>query len=65
MVVFGTKPIASKRFPQIRSWVSWFSRFPQIKLWVSWFFADLGQRWMKGVSGEFALKKLREQPIPW
>jgi REP element-mobilizing transposase RayT len=26
--------------------------------------ADLGQRWMKGVSGEFALKKLREQPIP-
>jgi hypothetical protein len=27
--------------------------------------ADLGQRWMKGVSGEFALKKLREQPIPW
>jgi hypothetical protein len=27
--------------------------------------ADLGQRWLKGVSGEFALKKLREQPIPW
>jgi REP element-mobilizing transposase RayT len=27
--------------------------------------ADLGQGWMKGVSGEFALKKLREQPIPW
>jgi REP element-mobilizing transposase RayT len=27
--------------------------------------ADLGQRWMKGVSGEFALKNLREQPIPW
>jgi hypothetical protein len=27
--------------------------------------ADLGQRWMKGVSGEYALKKLREQPIPW
>ncbi|WP_376692348.1 hypothetical protein [Wenzhouxiangella sp. EGI_FJ10409] len=27
--------------------------------------ADLGQQWMKGVSGEFALKKLREQPIPW
>jgi len=27
--------------------------------------ADLGQRWMKGVSGELALKKLREQPIPW
>jgi REP element-mobilizing transposase RayT len=27
--------------------------------------ADIGQRWMKGVSGEFALKKLREQPIPW
>jgi hypothetical protein len=27
--------------------------------------ADLGQRWMKGVSREFALKKLREQPIPW
>ncbi|WP_376692336.1 transposase [Wenzhouxiangella sp. EGI_FJ10409] len=27
--------------------------------------ADLGQRWMKGVSGEFALKKLREQPVPW
>jgi REP element-mobilizing transposase RayT len=27
--------------------------------------ADLDQRWMKGVSGEFALKKLREQPIPW
>jgi len=27
--------------------------------------ADLGQRWMKGVSGDFALKKLREQPIPW
>jgi hypothetical protein len=26
--------------------------------------ADLDQRWMKGVSGEFALKKLREQPIP-
>ena len=26
--------------------------------------ADLGQRWMKGVSGEFALKKLREQPVP-
>ena len=27
--------------------------------------ADQGQHWMKGVSGEFALKKLREQPIPW
>jgi REP element-mobilizing transposase RayT len=27
--------------------------------------ADLGQRWMKGVSSEFALKKLREQPLPW
>lgn len=27
--------------------------------------ADLGQRWMKGVSREFALKKLREQPVPW
>ncbi|WP_376696167.1 transposase [Wenzhouxiangella sp. EGI_FJ10305] len=27
--------------------------------------ADLGQSWMKGVSGEFALKKLREQPVPW
>ncbi len=27
--------------------------------------ADLGQRWMKGVSGEFALRKLREQPLPW
>lgn len=27
--------------------------------------ADLGQRWMKGVSREFALKKLREQPLPW
>ncbi len=27
--------------------------------------ADLGQQWMKGVSGEFALKKLREQPVPW
>jgi hypothetical protein len=27
--------------------------------------ADLGQRWMKGVSREFALKKLREQPILW
>jgi hypothetical protein len=27
--------------------------------------ADLGQRWMKGVSGEFALKKLREQPKLW
>jgi hypothetical protein len=26
--------------------------------------ADLGQPWMKGVSGECALKKLREQPIP-
>jgi len=25
--------------------------------------ADLGQRWMKGVSREFALKTLREQPI--
>lgn len=24
-----------------------------------------GQRGMKGVSGEFALKKLREQPFPW
>lgn len=24
--------------------------------------ANLGQRWMKGVSGEYALKKLREQP---
>jgi hypothetical protein len=27
--------------------------------------AGLGQRWMKGVSGELTLKKLREQPIPW
>ena len=27
--------------------------------------ADLGQRWMKGVSGAFALNKLREQPVPW
>ena len=27
--------------------------------------ADLGQRWMKGVSREFVLKKLREQPVPW
>ena len=27
--------------------------------------ADLCQGWMKGVSGEFALKKLREQPPPW
>ena len=27
--------------------------------------ADLGQQWMKGVSGEFALKKLREQSVPW
>ncbi|WP_376691862.1 hypothetical protein [Wenzhouxiangella sp. EGI_FJ10409] len=27
--------------------------------------ADLGQRWIKGVSREFALKKLREQPAPW
>ncbi|MDZ7792082.1 MAG: transposase [Xanthomonadales bacterium] len=27
--------------------------------------ADLGQRWMKGVSREFALKKLREQPLSW
>jgi len=27
--------------------------------------ADLGQRWMKGISGEFALKKSRKQPIPW
>ena len=26
--------------------------------------ADLGQRWMKGVSRELALKKLREQPVP-
>lgn len=26
--------------------------------------ADLGQRWMKGVSGELALKKLQQQPIP-
>lgn len=26
---------------------------------------DLGQRWMKGVSREFALKRLREQPVPW
>ena len=26
--------------------------------------ADLGQRWMKGVSGEFALKQLREQSVP-
>lgn len=23
------------------------------------------QRWMKGVSGGFALKKLGEQPVPW
>ncbi|WP_263405565.1 hypothetical protein [Wenzhouxiangella sp. AB-CW3] len=27
--------------------------------------AELGQRWMKGVSGEFALRKLSEQPLPW
>lgn len=27
--------------------------------------ADLGQRWMKGVSVEFALKKLREEPVAW
>lgn len=27
--------------------------------------ADLAQRRMKDVSGGFALKKLREQPIPW
>jgi hypothetical protein len=27
--------------------------------------AELGQRWMKGVSGELALQKLREQPLPW
>jgi hypothetical protein len=27
--------------------------------------ADLGQRWMKGVAREFALKKLRENPVPW
>jgi REP element-mobilizing transposase RayT len=27
--------------------------------------ADLGQRWMKGVSRELALKKLKDQPIPW
>ena len=27
--------------------------------------ADLGQRWMKGVSREFVIKKLREQPTPW
>jgi len=27
--------------------------------------AELGQRWMKGVSGEFALQKLREHPLPW
>lgn len=26
--------------------------------------ADLVQRWMKGVSGAFALKKLWEQPQP-
>lgn len=26
--------------------------------------AELGQRWMKGVSGEFALRKLREPPVP-
>ena len=27
--------------------------------------AELGQRCMKGVSGEFALQKLREHPLPW
>ena len=27
--------------------------------------ADLAQRWMKGVSRELALQKLREQPLPW
>ena len=27
--------------------------------------ADLGQRWMKGVSRELALKKLQEQSVPW
>jgi len=27
--------------------------------------ADLGQRWMKGASREFALKTLRERPMPW
>jgi hypothetical protein len=27
--------------------------------------AELGQRWLKGVSGELALQKLREQPLPW
>ncbi len=27
--------------------------------------AELGQRWMKGVSGELALQKLREQTLPW
>jgi hypothetical protein len=27
--------------------------------------ADIGQRWMKGVSGEFALKGLRQRPIHW
>gem|GEM_PF-6585961 len=27
--------------------------------------ADLDECWMKGVSGEYALKKVREQPIPW
>jgi len=27
--------------------------------------AELGQRWMKGVSRELALQKLREQPLPW
>lgn len=26
---------------------------------------DLGQRWMKGVSRELALKKPRGQPVPW
>jgi len=27
--------------------------------------AEIGQRWMKGVSGEYALKTLRETPLPW
>jgi len=27
--------------------------------------ADLRQRWMKGVSAEFVLRKLREKTAPW
>ena len=49
------------------TWMSSFLRYRAIGSAESLMLkaADLGQRWMKGVSREFALKKLREQPVPW